>query len=327
MRAFIFKFIYFIGIPRILRFGKRNQLTILSIHRISNDQDYFFSPIKPVAFEKLLMYLMKNYTVVSFKDMSDGQKKWKKPPVILSFDDGYYDFYEYALPILKKYKLPSNHNIVNECANQNTVIWTQRLNYIFNHCKDNTIDLVMEIEGRLLKNQDFDNNWMNYYLHTFKYLLQLPKKERMHFIETKEKEFSLQPSYKMMNWDEIVECSNQGVEIGCHTYSHDVLSTIIENHELLNEEIVKSKIEIEEKINKKVNIVALPNGQGNQEIDSFVNKFGFDYLLYVNEGTNVCDHLSSSSLNKLNRISLIDENPYEMFLRVELFHSKLKKYV
>jgi len=325
MRSFIFKVLYFIGIPRVLRFGKKNKLTILSIHRVSEEEDYFFSPIKPANFEKLLVYLQKNYTIITFKDLLEVKRKWKKPPVILSFDDGYSDFYEKALPILKKYNLPSNHNVVNECVNQNMIIWTQRLNNIFNHCKNNNVDLEFILDHQNFRNLNFGENWMKFYLHTFKYLLLLPKNERLNLIELKENELFIKPTGKMMNWEQVKECSINNVEIGCHTYSHDVLSTIIENRDVLFEEIRKSKTEIEEKINKKVNIIALPNGQGNLEIDAFINEVGFDFLLYVNEGVNSFNNLSSNAMNKLNRISLIDENPYEMYLRVELFHSKLRK--
>ena len=326
MKSNLFKFIHSLGIGHLLRISKKNQLTILSLHRISNEEDYFFNPILPQSFEKLLIYIKKHYTVISFQDLREMKMDKSKPLLILSFDDGYYDFYEYALPILNKYRLLCNHNIVNDCANDNTVIWTQRLNFIFNHCRNNKIELQFDLNQQMFSLKEFDSNWMKFYIQFFQFLLTIPKLDRLKIIDERERELAIEPKVRMMNWDEIRDCSRMNVEIGCHTYSHDVLSTVVDEG-ILIQEIINSKIEIEQKIDKNVSIIALPNGQGNDLIDNFCLKSGFEFLLYVNDGVNDLDFVSNSTLNKFDRISLIEESYPEMVLRTELLHSKLRKYV
>lgn len=325
-RAIILKLLYLAGLPKALRLSKKNYLTILCLHQISDEADFFFNPIKPLYFEQLIKYLLKHYTIISFSELAEITKPLAKPALILSFDDGYYDFYENALPILDKYKLASNHNVVNECADTNAVIWTQRLSYIFNHCRENNIKLNFDIDN--LTNGEFgsDQDWMNYYLKILKHLLQTPKAERMKLIGEKENELSLAPKYKMMNWEEIAECSRHKVEIGSHTYTHDILPTI-SDRETLEFELVKSKNEIERHIKKPVNIIALPNGQGNKSIDDFVRQAGYKYLLYVNDGINKFPDVAGSELNTFERILLVNESPAEMILRAESFHSKIRKYI
>ena len=65
-------------------------------------------------FEGQLDYIERHYNVVSVADIvrarNDGSAL-PEHPLLLSFDDGYRDFYFNAYPILKKYNLPAHHNI------------------------------------------------------------------------------------------------------------------------------------------------------------------------------------------------------------------------
>lgn len=324
-RSLAFDLLYKAGIARHLRHSKRNHLTILSLHRISDDDDFFFNPLTPAAFEELIKYSLDHYTILSFSELADIESPLKKPPLILSFDDGYYDFYENALPLLQKYGLPSNHNVVNECANRGMPIWTHRLNAIFSHCMKNRIELRFDFNGHPIDDKEFSGNWNAFYMAIFRRLLETSKPLRMAMIEEKENRLSFDTEYRMMNWNEIVECSKNRVEIGSHTYSHDVISGI-DDTDQLKSEIIDSKIEIEQKVGNEVSILALPNGQGNEFINEFIHQAGFRYLLYVNDGINQLNS-ADDSLRILDRINIVRESLSEMFLRVEMFHSKVRKYV
>lgn len=325
-RDAIFKIINHLGIAKLCRFYKKDKLTILSLHRVSEDFDYFFDPLKPAKFELLVKYALQHYSVLSFSDLSDVKTSLKKPPLLFSFDDGYRDFYEHALPILKKYDLPSNHNVVNECVNNGTSIWTQRLNNIFNHCRSRGAVLQFIAENLEVSIRDFDQDWMKFYMRVFTTLLGKPKKERTEVILKKENELSLPTKSSMMNWGEIVDCTKNKVEIGSHTYSHDVISNICDI-EMLTFEIIKSKSEIENKINQPVSILALPNGQGNKFVNDFIQRAGYKYLLYVNDALNCHPNEIGEKFHVFERINIVNEGYHEMVLRTELFHSMVRKYV
>lgn len=324
MREKVFNFLHFLGVPTILRLGKNNTITILSLHRVSTDRDYFFDPINPKLFNELLVYLKKYYEIITFKDISEVMKFNKKPLLILSFDDGYYDFYEYALPILQKHKISANHNIVNECASFNKIIWTQRLNFLFNQSMKNKIDLEFEIDDIKYNLSYFNYNWLKFNLTIFKMLLSFDKFKRENIIGTLENNLSIKASDRMMNWEEVKECSNNNIEIGSHTFSHDVVSTIKNNEELLKE-IKISKIEIEQRINKPIQVLALPNGQGDSTLDKIVEEAGYDFLLYVNDKINPIISFSNKDLKKVDRLNLINESLSESILRIEMFHQKIRK--
>ena len=328
-KKFIFNALNIAGVSKFLRSQKKNKLTVLSLHRISYHEDFFWNPIRPDTFEKLLQYLIQHYTIISFGDIAGlpAKNKYSRPPLILSFDDGYYDFYEHALPLLVKYKLPSNHNIVNACANDNQIIWTQRLNALFTHCRNNNIaELKFDHNNTALNLASFNNNWMGFYLAVYNLFLKLPLKERLEIIAEKENLFSVATLERMMNWNEIIECSHNHVEIGSHTFNHDVLSTITDAN-VLQHEIAVSKTQIEAKLNRKINILALPNGQGNEHVNVMAEKAGINHVLYVGEKINdLYKYSNGSSVHDTYRINIVEETMPEMILRIELFHSKIKKY-
>ena len=325
----LFNILNIAGVSKILRSQKKSKLTIFSLHRISYKEDFFWNPIHPDNFEKLLQYLMQHYSIISFSDIPGLKEAGKtlKPFLILSFDDGYYDFYEYALPLLIKYKLPANHNIVNECATNNHVIWTQKLNTLFNHCRNNDLTgLTFNHNTQMVNLASSKNNWMHFYLKVYKLLLDIPQKQRMEIIADKEIFFSISTNERMMNWDEIKECSRNKVEIGCHTYSHDVLSTISDK-EILYHEILHSATEIENRLNKKINILALPNGQKHTDIYEMAEEAGISHILYAGDKINDLKKYFDKGIHNSYRINLVQESLPEMILRAELFHSKMKKYV
>jgi peptidoglycan/xylan/chitin deacetylase (PgdA/CDA1 family) len=327
-RNYLFSLLNNAGVSKFLRAKKRNKLTVLSLHRISDEPDFFWEPIGVAAFEKLLEYVSRYYNVISFSGIAEAtlNTNHEKPFLILSFDDGYYDFYENALPLLKKFDLPANHNIVNACANENAVIWTQRLNDIFNYARNKQKDISFYVDEKKITQVDFSGDMMKFYLWAYKWLLQKPMPERLMIISEIEQRFSLSSRPRMMNWDEIAECAENRIEIGCHTYNHDVLGTI-RSLDLLRQEVVQSTREIENRIGKRIEVLALPNGIGHNAIDEVAAEAGLKHILYVGEKVNDLLNYQNNGIVHTNRINMVNEKLPEMILRTALFHSNIKKYV
>lgn len=77
----------------------------LLYHRVCPVEDEIFHlTVSPEHFEQQIAYLKENFPVFRFEEdwMEAGENG-----VVLTFDDGYWDNYEYALPILERYKVPA----------------------------------------------------------------------------------------------------------------------------------------------------------------------------------------------------------------------------
>jgi len=77
--------------------------------------------ITPENFEKQMKYLKNNgYNVISMKNFIDYMYDKSEIPekaVLITIDDGYKNIYEYAYPILKKYKFPATIYIYKTFVN------------------------------------------------------------------------------------------------------------------------------------------------------------------------------------------------------------------
>ena len=84
---------------------KNAKVPTLMYHSITDDMSYIeysINAVSPVDFEKQLKYISENgYQTIFFDDLENLGKYTK--PIILTFDDGFIDFYKEAFPLLKKY--------------------------------------------------------------------------------------------------------------------------------------------------------------------------------------------------------------------------------
>lgn len=86
------------------------EVPIIMYHSILQDEAYQGDyVISPTDFEEDLIYLTENgYTAIGIQDLLDyvnGVADLPEKPIILSFDDGYYNNYLYAYPLALEYEM------------------------------------------------------------------------------------------------------------------------------------------------------------------------------------------------------------------------------
>ncbi|CAM2969383.1 polysaccharide deacetylase family protein [Acinetobacter celticus] len=85
-----------------LPFRSKKFPRLVMLHQITPDIPASGMNMPPEKFEKLLQYLVKKQTIFCFVSEVDEFHD-KKNIVALTFDDGFFDNYQYAYPLLKKY--------------------------------------------------------------------------------------------------------------------------------------------------------------------------------------------------------------------------------
>ena len=325
-RDAIISFLSRIGVLTILRAGKQDSVTVLSLHRVTYEPSFFWPPMLPETFRILLTYVTKYYRVILFRELENALLEKKgKPLLILSFDDGYYDFIEYTMPLLREFNIKANHNIVFNCAQDNMAIWTQRLNHLFEVAMKNGFTIEWEYEGEVHSNKMF-KNWMLFEQYTYRKFLGIPYSKRMEFIENWENKLGCKATVKMMNWDDILMCDREGIEIGTHTLTHDSLSTLHDQRQLKHQVLDAIK-GTEAVLGKPLQVLALPNAENNQGIYSILKETNIKFILHVGDRVNSLKQVSGPGIKDVYRINLVEESNRTMYMRMELFHTKLRKYV
>lgn len=104
---------------------KKDAVYVLSLHGVEERYNPFYPSIHPSDFEWMLERLGKVCDFVSLSDLSPtAVKSRNKPRVVLSFDDGYANFRDYAWAIMQSKGIPCNLNIVGSCVRTGKPPWT-----------------------------------------------------------------------------------------------------------------------------------------------------------------------------------------------------------
>lgn len=333
MKNLFFKFLYNTGATFLLRsYKQRNQLaTILCMHRVSDEESITFPPFKVKDFERLLQYADKHYQVVTIDALQKINSN--KPKLILSFDDGFLDFYDNALPLLKKYGMPCNLNVVTNCLDNNFQIWTQRQNNLLQEIFLKKHSCIFDLgskqtmpAGRQVIIDNFDpRNIIEKNFELFHFLFSKDEIFVNEFLTGMENEMPFDiPTTPMMSWQDLQNALNYGdIELGSHSLSHITLSNI-RDKEKLKQEIIGSKIQIEKHTGRKVNIFALPNGNYNDDVIEQCKIAGYDHVLTVDEKL-----INKEKVNelKLPRLLIPYNNYLENLLKVENFQNVIKEII
>ena len=99
------------------------QLPIIMYHAILEDNKLSSKYIvSPDLLEKDLAYIRKKgYTPVFMKEViafAEGKGKLPKRPIVITFDDGYYNNYYYVYPLLQKYNMKAVISVVGKMSDE-----------------------------------------------------------------------------------------------------------------------------------------------------------------------------------------------------------------
>lgn len=303
-----------------------DRLSILIYHRVRSDNDPLTPyDMKAEQFEWQMHLLKKYFNVLSLSDALSALKNKTLPEraICITFDDGYTDQVDVALPILKKYGHPAAFFIPT--------------GYLNGGCMWN--DLVTETI-RFYQGCDLDLTMFSLGVHKTATVVQ--KRETIarllatikHFHPEKREQvlgymktiigFDVATDL-MMGADKVRLLSNAGMEIGSHTKMHPILTSLSDDEAL--EEVSGSKKILEELIKKPVRYFAYPNGKPYedymQEHVDICCKAGFEAALSTAKGVATID----SDLFQLPRFTPWDTTPLKFMARLVSNYSEIEPLV
>lgn len=110
-------------------------LPIVLYHRLlpPEHEDLGNSAITPELFEQDLSYIQeKGFTTIFLQEAIDfvhGKGTLPPNPFVICFDDGYYNNYLYALPLLQKYEMKASLAVISNRINDASAKMVKDLNY------------------------------------------------------------------------------------------------------------------------------------------------------------------------------------------------------
>ena len=110
-----------------------------------------------------IKFFKKNYNILSLEEIFLNIKnKISLLPntCAITFDDGFENNYSVAVPILKKFKIPTTFYFLTDFINNNSMSWIDKIVYAFEKTKKSTIILpwslkTLDINSKKKKNSNF----------------------------------------------------------------------------------------------------------------------------------------------------------------------------
>jgi len=281
-----------------------------------------------ILFEKCIKYISKRFDVRLIEDVKQSafppSHGHNKNIATISFDDGYKDNIEYAVPILDRYNITASFYVVTDCIEHNRLTWTHILEHAFLNTSHTFIKLDLSFlpvdlrYRKLLKPSDriIYVNQLKQYLRTTAH------QNRQEVVTTVSNIFD-DVSYPelMMNWNDLDELKSKGHYIGSHTLSHAVLNTINDS-EIIKNELYLSGKAIEKHLGYFPVSISYPLGKYNKKVIDLCKESGYNMGLAVEQKPYIT---SSHSDFEIPRMELYNEKWWKTWLRLNNNIERIKR--
>jgi peptidoglycan/xylan/chitin deacetylase (PgdA/CDA1 family) len=274
------------GIFSAARRFNSSALTVLNYHRIDDVSRPGFDTFAPnvtatpTEFARHMDYLRAHFNVISCEDLAAwlrGECELPPHPALITFDDGYYDNYANAYPILKARKLPAVIFLTTGLIDQDKPVYWDYVSYCFHHTQRKSV-LLPDLQLVSWANDGERRTVIRRWIESAK---SLPNHEKQSVVDSLADALNVSVpedafSGLYLTWDQVREMSQNGIEMGSHTVEHPILTRISLSQ--AGAELVQSKARIEAELGKPVIAFAYPNGERTDfspEVMNLVHHAGY----------------------------------------------------
>ncbi len=294
-------------------------------HRVSDEVDSLWPPMKPALFARIIEYLARHYQVVPLEHyLNDpGAFTHRKKLVTVLFDDGYKDNIEFAAPILQQYNCPASFYVVTDCIDKNIPTWTYLIDNAFQQTHKELVELNMAFVPEHLKEVYLKEGNGRNAKQVKPWMKSLPNAHRLKVVN----EILLQcddvpmPYNKMMNWSDVKQLSNDGFIIGSHSHTHPMLASLADRAEIAEELSISFQ-----KVNTAINIqplsISYPIGSFDERVIAIAKEKGYTYGLAVEQ--RFYDN-AKEDLFAIPRVELYQEPWWKIRARISGVYNNLKR--
>lgn len=238
------------------------RFVILCYHRVGLAGVPLYSKLDPGVFESQMRYLRKYYRVLSLTEVLGEQQRpvSARPAVAVTFDDGYRDLFDYALPALQKYSIPATIFPIVEAIETGVAPWYDWIFVaIFDH-PGSFVDISLEEPTRLPLDSAYSR--LAATDRIVRWLRRKPEHFRREFLQEFLSQFPAdkhQLANRMLTWDQLRVMQTNGVSCGSHTLTHPVMSRV--NPEQKIRELRDSREILQRQLGGRIEHFAFPFGQ------------------------------------------------------------------
>lgn len=323
-----------LGLQSLCRWRNRTGLLVLCYHSVvreshPDDQFRYRNAVSAGEFERQVRLLSREFQPISATELLsliNNSRPLPQRSVLVTFDDGFRNNLEVAVPILRKHHVAAVFHVATSYIGTRHMLWPQRLAELVLRWDAPHIPLPDGGEALVPRDTRSREGLANM-LRSF--CKQLPNTAREAYLKTlgdlPKLEAKYHELYEFMTWDEVRALHQAGFEIGSHTASHPILTRL--DPGALQTELETSKRVIEENVGSRCRVIAYPNGSAADHSDvvhACAQDAGYE-MGFSLESRPVVNRLPFQPFH-VNRVNVIGQATHDIFLsRISGLHTLIAR--
>ena len=247
-------------------------LTVLTFHRVAEAGGAGFDPdvsdTTPEAFDRQVALLKRYFTLIDTATLDAHRAGGPLPPnpALITFDDGYRDNHDQALPILQRHGAKAVFFVATKYVDERRLYWWERIHRAIGASTRDRIDMTYP------EPRTFDLSIPEHRRASTGALLAIVKKHAGLDLDrflgelesttgttlSRDDERTLADQL-LMSWDHVRALRAAGMDVQSHTHAHRILQTI--SDEEVTEDLRTSRALLEAQIESPVFALAYPAGK------------------------------------------------------------------
>ncbi|GAB4345549.1 MAG: polysaccharide deacetylase family protein [Gammaproteobacteria bacterium] len=273
-----------LGILRwLMRTRLRGKTVVLMYHRVLPEtawEDSLSSDgiiVTPETFRQHLRWLKEELEVLDlgqFRIWLSGNKLLQRPGCLITFDDGWYDNYTHALPLLREANVPAVFFLATDYIGTTQTFWQEQLGQalwrLVQRTDNDARTFLTELQLNNLADQPSDMQ-KPLIIHAVRKLKELDWKEIEDILQ---RAINLSGIVgpgedRFMDWDQVRALQTYGMTICSHGTDHRLLPSL--DNTQLNENLKGSRKQLCKELGTEIDGLAYPNGDyDNRVVDTAV---------------------------------------------------------
>ena len=268
------------------RMRRSGSVVVLTFHRVLDDERARATASLPGiivrrgTFERLAAYIERKYKAVSAGSATPG-KASRRLQVVLTFDDAWRDNFPVAFPIALAHEMRLTIFACPGLTGAITPFWPEQVAAALQAAgrRNETESVIEDLKHRTREDRE---QWINE-------MMRKPAASDDNTDST-------------LSWEEITAMHHAGVTFGSHTMTHQILTTV--PADTARREVRESKTVLEQKLGRKCELFAYPNGDWSPAVRTMLAEAGYRLAFTTEHGvwTDRSDRLA------IPRINVCEEN-------------------
>lgn len=274
----------------------REKAFVLMYHRVidpNGSRGLYLQPgmyVTADSFDKQIAFLKKRYLLLSLEDLIGRIKAGADIGgcCAITFDDGWWDNFTNAFPVLMKYQAPATIFLATAFIGTNRLFWPEEISsYLAGELlpREGLGDVSPSAERFLGQIETYRSesraSFLNHAIETLKTYSPKEREAILGLWRKNGRTHDLPP--QMMSWAEAGAMRDSGlVTFGAHTAGHEILDQLPPSE--ARREILQSRDDIRRQLGVEATTFAYPNGNYNQPVMKILREGDFAGAVTTKKG-------------------------------------------